>query len=830
MPNSSIIKHLLSDQSSLLAYTRGEAVSFKDIARRLFAMDRAEDMNIPDHYYLLNKGKSLEGLKTVSDLLVDGIYRMAENHLEMRQNRVYIKQGKQLEWQNLITKIPPLVLVSSFIASKCTIDCKSVQSIQHFYTKYILPNTKNTALPDSFLPQLETHIKESNGLHDLHMHLNGTTETDVAWQDFLMAPDLILKELEEGYSNEMTREQFEEEAGLLNPKQLHAKLRVARVIREVFYKYIYYKKTTEESCFCCCNWKEDKSTTDKMKESRCICKNCLYSLFIEPDICPSSPYHPFYKLVSSSAGIDQNEGLLLSIEALMYVLLFNYLREKRHEKLAGLFHCYLLILGLSNRLMVQQTTQIGFRQFQKITVNELRSVSEKSYRRRFYQLHGNDMRNMKFLEGRFSPRDSLSKAEEMLWNITTGWSSLIENIDSDNPPQLKLIAHFIKKSDRKPDKDIRHKNLRFDLWNRAKVLAGMMSSCSPLVKDVCGVDAASSEFDAPPEAFAPIYRMLRRSGFNHFTYHAGEDFYHLIGGLRAIYETVEFTGLESGDRIGHATATGLSPQIWINNVGERMLIRQGEYLDDLVFVYHFIISLKIKELEPRLPFLINLIQELAYDVYNEFYGLKVLEDAWLLRGYCPIMTQSIICNGGDDFVKNYNTLRSMAKKSSVFDDTEFCRIFNKLKSSGSLKENDKIKLYLKYHSRAFRSNYDKIIEIESLDILNRDDLECLQLSILKYLHNKEIVIETLPTSNIRIGHHLDYSTHHLINWLNWEEEGYSIPPIVVGTDDAGIFATNIYNEFANIYYILTKHHNYSHFKAISTLKRFEENAKIYKFQ
>ena len=87
----------------------------------------------------------------------------------------------------------------------------------------------------------------------------------------------------------------------------------------------------------------------------------------------------------------------------------------------------------------------------------------------------------------------------------------------------------------------------------------MKNNNSPFAKYIVGIDAAASEFDAPPEVFAPAFRYLKRNGFKHFTYHAGEDFYHLLGGLRCIYEAVDFLNLSYGDRIGHATAAGISP-------------------------------------------------------------------------------------------------------------------------------------------------------------------------------------------------------------------------------------------------------------------------------
>lgn len=51
----------------------------------------------------------------------------------------------------------------------------------------------------------------------------------------------------------------------------------------------------------------------------------------------------------------------------------------------------------------------------------------------------------------------------------------------------------------------------------------------------------------------------------------------------------------------------------------------------------------------------------------------------------------------------------------------------------------------------------------------------------------------------------------------------------MGTDDAGIFATNIYNEYANIYCLLTHTHAFSHDDAIEILRQFDRNAEVYGF-
>ncbi|MBK8663634.1 MAG: hypothetical protein IPN18_18290 [Ignavibacteriales bacterium] len=107
---------------------------------------------------------------------------------------------------------------------------------------------------------------------------------------------------------------------------------------------------------------------------------------------------------------------------------------------------------------------------------------------------------------------------------------------------------------------------------------------------ISGIDAASNELVTPPEVFGPAYRYLRKNGINHFTYHVGEDFVHLLSGLRSIFEAVEFLDLRQGDRIGHGTASAIDAALWSRMVGDELYIKKGEWLDNLIFLHYFIMS------------------------------------------------------------------------------------------------------------------------------------------------------------------------------------------------------------------------------------------------
>ena len=62
-----------------------------------------------------------------------------------------------------------------------------------------------TAQPIPFLPDLNFLIRETNGLNDLHIHLNGSTESDIIWQYMLHNPLVTLKHYETAYRKDSVK-------------------------------------------------------------------------------------------------------------------------------------------------------------------------------------------------------------------------------------------------------------------------------------------------------------------------------------------------------------------------------------------------------------------------------------------------------------------------------------------------------------------------------------------------------------------------------------------------------------------------------------------------
>lgn len=725
MKSNSHISYLLTDHLSLSSYQEGKDVTLDDIERRLMKVAREHNHVIPHHYLRLVSNSSFRGIEKKSQVFTQALPQLAEDFLERRNNRIYVRIEKFNAWQEQIAYIPPMLLISAYIFKNVISSVTDITS-DSFYNQYIAPNLGNTSLIPPYISQLEELKKENNGFNDLHIHLNGTMETDSVWLDILHYPERVIHNMEESAKgNKLAREQYEQFDNWTRPDKLKHLIPQAINLRE----------------------------------------------FLFSEICKVVPVI---------------ESFTRQAESSLYISVLHYLSMYPDNKeVASSFHHYLLIFGRVNQILVQQPQCFGFEQFQHYTSNGLREYSEQEYEQRFLQLAGNQLDNIKNIEGRFSPKDTQDKNNQLIDKIRRGWL-LLNNRQGCNKSDIRLIAHFIKRAD-KQKKDIRFKELRLKNKKICEALISLRNSGSKNGKAIVGIDAAASEFDTPPEVFAPVFKKLRKKGFQHFTYHAGEDFYHLLGGLRAIYEAITFLDLQRGDRIGHATAAGVAPETWAHNVGCEVVVPIGAYMDDLLFVYNLISNNECKALDSLMPRLYMRITELSREIYpNDDFQVYDLIYAWKGRQ--------------EDILE--------------------------LADSGEL---NNIKALRRYHQKEYVEKYKKEIKVKIFEILDENALREVQLAILKIMHHKEIAIETLPTSNIFIGYHNSFNTYHLVNWIRWEKEGKPIPPIVLGTDDAGIFATNIYNEYCHIYTLLVYEYDFCINEAFEIIRKINRNANFYTF-
>ena len=784
-----VLTQLLCDNESLFEYERDPVVNidFGDIHRRLIALERSKDISKSDMFYEGMGEITLMNYTGLDDLLWKLPQNLSNDYLKYIRGNVYIQLEKLDDWMNTITLFPPLWLIAGFFLNEFSLlRLHRTNGIYDFVGQY-LENFRYTAQPIPYVPDLDYMIRNQGGLNDLHIHLNGSTETDVLWNFMLLNKQAVYRDFHAVYYNKKTkvRKLAEQVVADFTPEKLLERLKDAKRLRNGLVKQV----AINEGLF------------DDLKGN-----------FDNIDV----------RNLWGDYSLHSSMGPMIE-ELLFYLLVMATLREHRSLSIARDFHHYLLIKGMVHRFVVMQQSQVSFPQFQMLTDNSFRWGPETYYKNRFLQLGSANQAYLNLLEGRFSPKDTPRKNSQIVGKILKGFEiakkkhpNLLEETS------LALIAHFIKEPESKKERyiKIRHNHLRKTLIKKAIALNCFLTKSS-YKNYVKGIDAAASEMDAGPEVFAPIYRYLRKKGVTNFTFHVGEDFRHLVSGLRTIYEAVDFLELERGDRLGHCTALGISPSLWMERCGDVFYIPRGEWLDDLVFVWHLIRTSQNEKLQTLILPLESEINELSYRIYGESYPPYLLSVAWKLRKYNPFLylEKDYSLKTVIDIVDNEEKEEEIRK---CFEQKD---IKNIMRGYHTPMERDDINNMYSVNSR---KQYDEVITKNIRSLLSVEQIEMLQTIMLEYLSKKGVVIEALPTSNMRISYYKKWEEYHLEPWLDCSPDNGLKPSVVLGTDDPGIFMTNIYNEYACAYLHLEKK-GHSPTSRIRKLRDIHTSSTIYKF-
>ncbi|MCF6456315.1 antiviral RADAR system adenosine deaminase RdrB [Pseudoalteromonas sp. MMG024] len=426
--------------------------------------------------------------------------------------------------------------------------------------------------------------------------------------------------------------------------------------------------------------------------------------------------------------------------------------------------------------------------------------------------------------------------------------SLTENIH--------FVLHFSRslKGDLAKREDKYQKTLRANLKKQVRALQAFHGSVSfsqqelsyfklsnhftesqtiDLRKAIRGYDVAGNENELPIEVFAPALRALRAAKHpsNHFTQrhqrpfltiHSGEDYSHLLSGLRAIDEAVLFCDFKSGDRLGHALALGVMPEIWAQRQGTAY-VTLGDHLDNLVWCYQK--SLEVIQKAPEFTGVLHLLQEKI-----DFWSLKLyanrknklnpraLCEAWKLRRNCP-ETLNLNTNdtgfpsihsfesGHQEWIVDFTEVNGAHLTSDIFE------LWREYILAGTLEnahfERRKIPVIVncqpQYSEVPFGIEDGRYYDsVSAAELKLFEAIQDLQME--KYAA-QEIIIEACPTSNIYIGRFEHYYEHPIFRWdppeQSWLEKGekynkYGLRrgsvAVCVNTDDAALMPTTIQNE------------------------------------
>lgn len=836
-----VIRQLFKDSVTLQDYLAGRSPSVAAIKRRALVLERVIDYEIPDHVHRNWRDSLIGGVDDLWGVLSAALGLYADQYLWFWRDRTFADFDRFGDWQNELARLSPLPIVAFGIYRKFGAPEPRIDRIEDYARRH-LSQFAHTVLITPMNQPVDDLIARK-GLYDTHLHLNGSTEVDKIWQDALSSIDVFVSHLTSALSDgeaapntpaEMVHELYEQLGIRRGAADVSDQLHAARRLRLTIARRLF-----EEP------WQPREHSLTSLLTA-------LTAQRVEEE--SDTDRHP----VEERFGPRAVRGRLAQ-EILFLVLAYRRLDRFKEEWLARALHVYLLVLNATFvPLCVQQAEQFGFEQFQKFTFNGVRWLSEADYTARFHQLARSVPSDLAFVEARFAPPADGPALHRTLRTILGGYVQYLRETGVNDIPDgpvdlsepaalnpsrmdLRLTVHFIKDNELAhagQDADCRFGRLRSAIAARWRHLRTAIDSFPRVQHYLTGVDAAANELHTPPEVFAPVYRAARRAGLVHFTYHVGEDFEHLISGIRAVHEAVTFLDLREGNRIGHGTAVGIEPELWRSRVPSQLRQRRGDRLDDLVFARRLLLE------EPSAVGLIasleDEIQKLSRAIYGQELDCHLLWTAWRLRDLDPLRLNDPSGAWWDE-LDAWSTggrtrggppgippaFAAPAERQPVWwspveDESEEWRLLLKAAQETPAA----FALFRRYHDPDVVER-SRAYERVDRDLVDARLLRWLQERVLKIIVERRVVIETLPTSNVRISFYKDFSEHHVLRWLGLGPDGHQ-PAVSVGTDDPGIFACTLRGEFMHLYREVRKRTT-SDREAMERLDHLNETGRIYRF-
>ncbi len=520
-----------------------------------------------------------------------------------------------------------------------------------------------------------------------------------------------------------------------------------------------------------------------------------------------------------------------SSEIIWYYKILRYLKTNYDPFLC---ECFIKYIRLKNDFYVDkvQQTAIGgldyFKEFYNKATKILRNPKVESHiykKQNYYSIFEEQCKtgNLSILEMKISPKIGYSSnvnKTSMMRNtldqikvIVNAYNSYINNrleVSKNKKlltfPKLGLMYHFIKEND--SDNFSGYNCIMYDRSSYVncydyntmrkrdieflKALIELLSNYPILTDYVVGIDAASVENATEPWVFAPVFRHAR-SHYNvipyspdtsnniqnmGFTYHVGEDFRHIISGLRHIDEVLTHFDYRSGDRLGHAIALGIDIENWVKQ-NRIVAIPIMEHLENLLWMWKYVNSNRLGNAPENLEFK---IMELAQKIYsNKLNGIDVY------KLWCVYQAK---------FNENSLDLNKCTSSNNI------CTLKDKLTSDSFWKTNE---LVLSHFCPCYNEIYNEPIFVS----LNEDDIYFyteLQNTLISKVEKMGVYVETNPSSNSVIGDIPSILQHPILRLnnkgLNIEGLQETCVLASINSDDPIVFSTFVENEIAYIYYSL----------------------------
>lgn len=752
---------------------------------------------------------------------------LVDEFLELRHDSVRVRRDLQGAWhQGLASRLSAIPIqaaadVSFGVGRYATVSSSSMRPLSFereaaLWRRQILPLLRSDEAPVA-------DYVEREGLHETHLHLNGSTPAEICWLRAIRNPHTETREFVAAWTSGKHAGHLRELVGQTNPELtpqvLYLHLRTASRLRA------WLVGAAEDRI-------EPNALLPESCEALSSANNDEWSVGLREQ-APSWRYEP-----------DVEDELVWMAGLIVR------LRKYPSVQLARMFHAYLLLSNEHYRLLVQSETQYGFDQFQKLTLTELREPAERDYRTRFHAMHGprSGTSTIGYLEGRFAPKDSPLKACRLFQAILGGYLKYLHDATGHGHPsgrpsrslsallaeldryfelplvrhrsihRLTLVAHFIKQpwSPLQGNKagPFRHYPLDLQLRRVTGVLLSVLARWPRLKTWVRGVDAAANELHAPPDVFASAFRVCRRAGLSRRTYHAGEDFRHLLTGIATMWEALTLLDLRDGDRIGHGTAMGIRPSLWLDRMPGMLTLSRGEWMTGILAAWQLLRD--VPEMQTCAYRLQRELEVIAGQIFGRSLSARDVEHAMALRG---LSRRDLMQYWAGEADSHQESLSELWREETTLARTT-CQ--TQPQAAALLWE--------------WLSNEDVQVRADELIVKEAHFLDApsylrLQQALMRQVADRGVLIETLPSSNVRISQYHHVGEHHSLRWMRVPghvEAGDPEIMVCLGSDDPGIFASDLETEFYLLYAALRRS-GLGDSEALHRLSVLNERGRTYRF-
>lgn len=500
---------------------------------------------------------------------------------------------------------------------------------------------------------------------------------------------------------------------------------------------------------------------------------------------------------------------------------YNSSKRKAYESMS---EEELMVEVFKSQARVSQLRKLEIRVAPKVDVPELDLADYPSCGRRMKQQLKEQIYKLLYAYKRYILESAMgvAAAKKFLYDEKMGTvcfedrQCVLEDIvrSNVNVPTLGIVFHFLKIENLEDHSGgycwrtaVAEKRYSFSpkmlkriyVTNVAIALEELRADIPKINEYIVGIDAASDENAMEPWMIAPAYKIVRSHTFTKpvmetenkderfsriqnigFTYHVGEDFRHIVSGLRHVDEVLEEFGYKAGDRLGHALVLGTDIEQWAKD-NEIVPIPLQEYLENLLWMWGtntchgFELPIQLEVLEDE-------IMNIAIELYAspETITVKMLYAAYRKK-----------------FTARHNDILEKMLEGENGRAPCMCSCVK-----GKSQCDDKWTV-----DKLFSTNYCPVLEekygrTKLIPVLKEEVnvYKQLQEYLIQKIEKRGIFIELNPTSNLTIGNFASMHQHPIFALNKAAEKAGHHVFVTINSDDPSVFNTNVENELAYIYY------------------------------